>query len=179
MALPKDIPTLRARNSKNWTRPDNVWSSSNLSSHIMRCDTMPRHQGPCTDHVPIATIMDIPTKRTKEEPKRNFRDPDIPWSKFRADLTDRMAADDFPRPGPILTGEALCNHISKLTQAIQETIADRVPLTKPSPYMKRWWSKELEETRTRVMKLSADADRHRGLDDHESFAALDEAKKAY
>ncbi|KAI0308772.1 hypothetical protein OF83DRAFT_1044737, partial [Amylostereum chailletii] len=41
MALPKHIPTLRAHATKNWTRVDNVWISSEMSNRIVECNTKP------------------------------------------------------------------------------------------------------------------------------------------
>ena len=62
MALPKDIPTLESLSTKNWTRPDNVFCSSNLDDKIVYCTTDPRLRGPGTDHVPILTALELPCK---------------------------------------------------------------------------------------------------------------------
>lgn len=142
MALPKDIPTLRAQRTKNMTRPDNVFCSSNTSKSIIRCDTMPSLQGPCTDHFPIATVIDIPTQKEIEEPTHNFRMVD--WEDFNEKLEIRL--DKLPKPGPIPSNEIFQKRVEDLTKAIQQTIQEAVPMTRPSPHMKRWWSKELEDT---------------------------------
>src|SRR5882724_662344 len=41
MALPKDIPTLRALSSGNYTRPNNIFTSSLLINDIILCGTQP------------------------------------------------------------------------------------------------------------------------------------------
>ena len=60
MVLPKDIPTLESMSTKNWTRPDNTFCSSNLEEKIVYCTTNPRLQGPSTDHVPILMAVEFP-----------------------------------------------------------------------------------------------------------------------
>ncbi|KAF8593135.1 hypothetical protein BDV93DRAFT_461786 [Ceratobasidium sp. AG-I] len=41
MSLPKDAPTLQSTSSKNYTRPDNVFLSRELSSRVVRCEVAP------------------------------------------------------------------------------------------------------------------------------------------
>ncbi|TFK17098.1 hypothetical protein FA15DRAFT_548819, partial [Coprinopsis marcescibilis] len=41
MALPKDIPTLRALNTKNLTWVDNVFVMGDLMDQVISCDTLP------------------------------------------------------------------------------------------------------------------------------------------
>ena len=41
MALPKGIPTLEAMATKNWTRLDNVFCSSNLEDKVIYCTMDP------------------------------------------------------------------------------------------------------------------------------------------
>jgi hypothetical protein len=35
--------------------------------------------------------------------------------------------------------------LDRLSQAIQDAIAQHIKTTKPSPYSKRWWTKELAD----------------------------------
>ncbi|KAF5381378.1 hypothetical protein D9615_008296 [Tricholomella constricta] len=69
--------------------------------------------------------------------------------------------------------------VNQLTKALQETIAEAVPMTKITTHTRRWWSRELETSRKNVNRLSSIAHRYRGLEDHESSTILDEAKKLY
>ena len=42
MVLPKDIPTLEAKSTKNWTQPDNIFCSTDMEELIVLCDTDPQ-----------------------------------------------------------------------------------------------------------------------------------------
>jgi endonuclease/exonuclease/phosphatase family metal-dependent hydrolase len=53
MALPRDIPTLRALRSKNFTRPDNVFCSASLLPAYTTGTTDPAKMPPKTDHFPV------------------------------------------------------------------------------------------------------------------------------
>ena len=57
-----------------------------------------------------------------------------------------------------------------LTVTIQEVINKEVPLTKPCPYMKCWWMKELLDLKRVKNKLSKISYCFRGTPDHPSHA---------
>ena len=59
MTLPKGLPTLQASRSKNWTRPDNVFCTDHTEASFISCTTNPALRGPCTDHVPILSILEL------------------------------------------------------------------------------------------------------------------------
>lgn len=80
MVLPKDIPTLQARNTKNWMRPDNIFCSSSMEDLYVHCEVVPKDRGPCTDHVPIVSVIDLPLVKKAVEPIQNFRMAD--WEEF-------------------------------------------------------------------------------------------------
>jgi len=63
MALLKDIPTLEAMLTKNWTRPDNIFCTEHMEGLIVSCSTDPRLQGPGTDHMPILTVAELALTR--------------------------------------------------------------------------------------------------------------------
>ena len=73
MTLPKGLPTLQAMCTKNWTRVDNVFMSEDLAELMICCDTAPGLRGPCTDHVPIHTIIDTRIPPVMLKPYRNYR----------------------------------------------------------------------------------------------------------
>ncbi|KNZ74584.1 hypothetical protein J132_06538 [Termitomyces sp. J132] len=72
MLLPRGIDTLRARRTGNWTRLDNVFSSGTMEDLVVRCEASHRNQGPCMDHVPIHTIIKLPTQKKAPTLARNF-----------------------------------------------------------------------------------------------------------
>ena len=55
MTLPKDIPMLQVLSTSNHTRPDNVYISSPMAGHVIRCITLPEERPVRMDHIPILT----------------------------------------------------------------------------------------------------------------------------
>jgi len=51
MALPKNMPTLQALSMGNYMRPDNVFISTPLINHIMKCCTAPGERPARSDHI--------------------------------------------------------------------------------------------------------------------------------
>jgi hypothetical protein len=73
MALPKDVPTLEFMGlNKNWTRPDNVFCSHNVTEILVKCTTVPGERGAGTDHVPIDAVLSLPVTRTTPAISHNF-----------------------------------------------------------------------------------------------------------
>jgi ribonuclease HI len=152
MVLPHGIPTIRNA-AGNLTRPDNVFASSHLIEWIINCDTRPDEQPPTADHFPIATILDFPVTTNPPHTPRNFRATD--WQELKDILDDELM--DLEPPREINSREELLNALDKLEAAIMRTIDQAVPKKKPSPYAKRWWTKELEMARKKVRKLGRQA----------------------
>lgn len=59
MALPPTIPTLEAKATKNYTRADNVFVTTELEEAVQFCSTLPDQCLVCTDHLPILTVLDL------------------------------------------------------------------------------------------------------------------------
>ncbi|KAG2052427.1 hypothetical protein BDR06DRAFT_1056967 [Suillus hirtellus] len=53
-----------------------------------------------------------------------------------------------------------------VTRAITSTAKACVPLAKPCPHSKRWWTRTLSDLRKQVAKLSRKSHQMRGLPDH-------------
>ena len=81
MILPKGIPTLEAKATKNWTHPDYVFCSANAEELVVICDTDPCLRGLGADHVPILTTLELPLSRVAAPETRNFRMIDWPFAK--------------------------------------------------------------------------------------------------
>ncbi len=56
--------------------------------------------------------------------------------------------------------------LKRLDDVVQETIEIYVPWTKPSPYIKRWWTGELTELWKHLRKVQKKAYRFRMFKDH-------------
>jgi len=72
MTLLKDIPMLQALSTGNYTRPDNVYISSLMAGHMIRCITLPEERPERTDHIPIVTEVDMSLEAKTESPCPNF-----------------------------------------------------------------------------------------------------------
>src|SRR3981189_178279 len=164
MTLPKDLPTLQAMNTGNWTRPNNVFTSANLENYLVRCDTDPRLRGPGTDHVPILTIIDLPLERKPSPASPNFRMTD--WKDFKEELAIRLT--DIPLPTSLTTEDKFQAAVNNLTSTLQDVIRTTVPVSRPCPHSKRWWSKELLDLKKRKNKLSGISYKYRAVLDHPS-----------
>ena len=58
--------------------------------------------------------------------------------------------------------------VNTLTETIQEVLNEEVLLTKPCPYMKWWWTKELSDLKKMKNMLSRISHHFRGTPDHPS-----------
>ena len=80
MALPKDIPTLEASSTKNYTQVDNVFCSATLLDTFVTCNTDPQQCPQKTDHMPVLSHLEITPGRTDFEVKFNYKLTD--WAEF-------------------------------------------------------------------------------------------------
>jgi len=139
MALPKDIPTLEACSTKNYTWVDNVFYSATLLNTFVTCDADPQQHPQKTDHMLILSQLEIMVNHTNFEAKFNYKLTD--WEEFCKTLGTNLAA--LPELGELTTAVQFHTTLEQLDCAIKATITKEVPRTKPSPYSKQWWSKEL------------------------------------
>lgn len=151
MVLPKDIPTLEACSTKNLTRVDNVFCSEGMLERFTQCGTRPDQRPQNTDHYPISATIDI-RPEIKEYPSRpNFRDTD--WEKFTETLAEKLRRMEEPREFEEGEKVAFEKARMELERAVKETMDEHVPMSKPTPYAKRWWSRELRKARAAKLKL--------------------------
>lgn len=177
MALPAGIPTHRHFVSKLWSRLDNVFCTPHTLDLFIHCDTKPELQGPTTDHVPIVSILDLSLAHVEQAPSPNFRLVD--WAAFRANLEERLASSPLPVVSYLTSEEEFIRAVSTLTSCIQTTIASHVPLSRPSPHSKRWWTRELADLRRDMTRTARQAYKFRDLPGHVSHAVAGEAKRQY
>ena len=175
MCLPAGLPTFEASNTKNYTRPDNVFSSTLLADTITHCTTVPSIQPPITDHLPIFTSFHLSICTITPAPTRNFRDTD--WDDFAADLAKRLPHNKIPGIPKTQYG---IKHIATIViQAILKTIAAKVPLSKPSQYAHRWWNSDLLKMRRRVKWLSHKHYKFRLVPEHPIHAICQRSRNQY
>jgi hypothetical protein len=133
LALPKDIPTYETATG-NRTRPDGVWCTENADGPIICCDVLPSIRPPLA-------ILDLPLPRPAAPNSRNFRMAD--WPSICKKLDRRLKAES---PAVLInTKDEFIAKVDGLVHTITAVLEEEVPATNPSPYTRRWWTKELTD----------------------------------
>ena len=140
LALPKDIPTLQVIHTKNLTQPNNIFCSSGILGIITQCMMLPDLQPPCIDHFPIATTLETSMEESPDTLKLNWWLVD--WDKFWKHLT---MLNKLPAPTEIRTLKVFDSSLTSVTTVINTAVAANIPCSNPSPFAKRWWTKELSQ----------------------------------
>ncbi|KIK79513.1 hypothetical protein PAXRUDRAFT_161154 [Paxillus rubicundulus Ve08.2h10] len=153
MVLPKCLPTLQQLNAGIWTHPDNVFCTEHTKDSFISCNT---NMAPnqlvilCDKHIPILSTLKLEIPHAQNKSNRNFHN--IDWEEFNKSLLPRLG--QMGPPCTITTQAEFGRAASNLTRAIQETIKEVVPLSKPSPHLKQWWNHDLALMRHKVVKLN-------------------------
>ena len=171
--LPRNKPTLQSSSSKNWTRPDNVFCTEHTCSALVSCDTDPDRRGPNTDHLPILTQFDMSLAQAEQTPSRNYQEVD--WKAFNKTL-DKALAKHAP-PQLIATKEEFHLYARHLDEALRSTVESCVPISRPHPHQKRWWTKDLTRLSEELKHMRKLAYKFRATPSHECHGLLKEKEK--
>jgi hypothetical protein len=110
-------------------------ASQELASHVLKCKIHDTEHGP--DHRAIETSFDVEVPDHATKPRLLFKN--APWNAIREriaqTLRDRPACSDAQRQA------------DRLMQVVLEAVNALTPKAKPSPYAKRWWTKDLTKLR--------------------------------
>ena len=166
MTLPRDLPTLEARNGGRWTRPDNVWRNTDSASSVIICNTREGPRPTNTDHLPIVTTLDLIYTPATTQERFNFRLVD--WEKYEEALEEELAASDTIGTPNIDSIQMLENTTNELFRILGDVTERIVPKVKPYPHLKRWWSRQLTALCKDKNRASAERHRWRGTPDHPS-----------
>ncbi|KAJ7213553.1 hypothetical protein GGX14DRAFT_303270, partial [Mycena pura] len=162
MALPKDIPTLRAKGTKNLTRPDNVFCSVDFLDYFVSCDSYLHLTPGTTDHFPVISVINLIPPMADTTPQRNWRGAD--WVELNKMLEEELGkeplVDGYASEAEVLDG------IARLDATIDRCVEKFVPLSKPCPHSKRWWKKDLMEMKKTRNALALKSFRKRELPFH-------------
>ena len=150
MTLPASMPTHEHHVTKKKSRLDNVFCTPHTTDLIIQCEAMLMDPKPGTDHFPIITILELLLPCLVASPQPDFRKTD--WTAFSSELRIRLA--DFPPAEPLVNVRDLDAACRNLTEALQDVINTTVPLSRPSPHSKRWWTKELTQLHRTMSHLS-------------------------
>ena len=175
MALPEGMPTLRAMSTGNFTRVDNVFLSDMVLNTMIKCTTRPENLPPRTDHFPIETVLDISALLVDVEPWRDFRRVD--WEDFIKTFRTRLGR--LPTPTVIRTIEKFQERIWRLDKVVNNTIAEKVPLTRPCPHSKRWWNQGLKKARKETRRLGREAAKYMHAPDHPAHIEFQRKRNEY
>src|SRR6267154_1178721 len=115
--LPPSLATLEASNTKNHTRPDNVFCSAELEHAFTQCDIKYHLQPVITDHYPVISSLDFCPEHIDITPRLNYREVD--WDEFNEALSQQLNA--ITPPVKLTTKEQFNTAFTKLTQVITET----------------------------------------------------------
>lgn len=147
MALPPGYPTIEHFRSKKTSRPDNVWVAGEMLDRIVMCKVELAARPILTDYYPIRTEIDIITKRAEYRETLNFKH--IDWDKFRATMKEKFASwNRVPQISSTEEFEQLRKELTTVT-ALQQTIEQHAPITRFTHYSRRWWTKEVQDSRGR------------------------------
>jgi ribonuclease HI/endonuclease/exonuclease/phosphatase family metal-dependent hydrolase len=162
MVLPPGIPTLEALASKNKTRVDNVFASSGTVRLFEICTTREDWRPVKTDHFPVISQINVAAERPAQTAKYDYREVD--WEIFNRALETRLLT--LPAPVPLRSKAEADHRLAELERTLKVVIDAQVPIVKPCPYVKRWWSKELAAQRKEVKRMAKKARRVDGIDGH-------------
>ena len=175
MALPKGIPTLQHMVTKKYSRPDNFFTSLRLLELITLCEVDPAARPPTTDHLPIITKIQIPQQKASTLTTFNFRD--VNWPAFRSNLRKKL--NRSPTPHQFQNPEQITTALNSLTSSIQSTIQEIVPLSKPHPDTKRWWTPQLKNMRKKLNRLRNLSFQYRAIANHPAHSKLKRDSNTY
>ncbi|KAJ6510338.1 hypothetical protein C8R45DRAFT_769220, partial [Mycena sanguinolenta] len=162
MALPRDIPTLRAFGTGNFTRPDNVFCSQSLLPLYIRCHTDPSRMPVKTDHYPVIQELNLQRVTVERAPVPLYRAAD--WSEYREKLLTALLV--LERRDSYDSVEAVEAAIAAVEKAVHETTQAVVEFSTPCAYTKRWYSKEMKELRAAYSRLERVAYDNRHVPEH-------------
>ena len=154
---------------------DNVFTTTNMEGLVVVCDTDPVQRAPGTDHVPILTTLDILIPHRDKKRWWDFRGTD--WDEFRKVLGAQLG--DILVPCALWTESQFQNAVRDLTKALQVTIETAVPLSHPSPHLRRWWNKDLAHRKKEMNCLVSQAYKFRTVEDHPAHSAFRNARTEY
>jgi hypothetical protein len=139
MVLLKDLPTLQSTVSKNYTQPDNVFVSSTLAKSLTSCTMIPEAHPPCTNHLPIQTILTTAVHQLQVLTRWDWRLGD--WDEYRNKLEE--ALQTVLRDGSLQDLAQIDARVAEIKEQIWQAVENLVPVIWVSPYSKCWWTESL------------------------------------
>ncbi|XP_044720168.1 endonuclease-reverse transcriptase domain-containing protein [Hirsutella rhossiliensis] len=114
---------------------DLVLTTSELADEVATCAIHPTDHG--SDHRAIQTTFDITMPERSARPRLLFKN--APWNLIRTRVKDNLRL--LPWAVDVQT------QTDQLMRIVLEAIHELTPRARPSPYAKRWWTKDLTQLR--------------------------------
>src|SRR5277367_1055212 len=173
LALPQYIPTIVNSRGGN-TRLDNVFISQDISNWIVKCNVL-TDRPPRADHFPIVTHIDFPLPKPIKTQPWNFRATD--WDRFRRVLDS--ALKDIPINKQLQDATQIDAALLQVETVVLDTMERMVPKSNPTPYSKRWWTKDLETARRKSRRAASLAKQFRQFPRHSSHESARRLRNDY
>lgn len=136
--LPRGTPTWHSDNGEFQSTIDLVMATPELVSELSWCNTEGPEHG--SDHQIIRTAFHTEVDIKAMPPRRLWKKAD--WSQIGKGL--EQALKTRPQPEKPEDVDDYWSYIQELMTPLMERY---VPLAKPSPYAKRWWTEDLSQLR--------------------------------
>ncbi|KAK7041243.1 hypothetical protein R3P38DRAFT_2512196, partial [Favolaschia claudopus] len=180
--LPPGTPTFWSERWKIWTTIDLAFVSAGLEDAVLECRA---DHGHGSDHRALVLKLDFALVRNSFTARPLYRETD--WEKFHDTLMTTAATSPVPVE-KLNSPQEVDDAVKTLTELLQGALEVSTPMSKPSPYAKRWWSKELSEKRREYHRAARKARRARASDEcraeaerlkHEYFSAIRSQKRKH
>ena len=168
--MKEEGPMLQHKVTKNFSRPDLILCTNHSRSLFITCEVRECEQPIHTDHFPIVSTLELPSKieQMSDDISYNYRAAD--WEDFNNKL--KVLLNEWDCSIPILNRGMLEDEVSKLTEIIQETTQSCIKKNKPRPNARRWWNSDLESMRKQLKKIHTKVKKNRALPDHPLHSQL-------
>ena len=120
-------------------------------------------------------MINLELRRAPTHEKRNFRNVD--WKAFAEDLGERLK--DITIPELVPSPAELIKGVETLTRVISQSIEEVVPVSRPTPFTKRWWNKDIAKLRQAMRSRVRLAYRHHNDRTHAAHKQHRQARNAY
>lgn len=116
---------------------DLAFASEDLVEDLIKCKVLSTQHG--SDHQAVETHFNINASDYQEQPRRLYKS--APWGKIREKVGGQLSE-------LVMHNEDVTNFTTKLLAIVTSAVQELVPLSKPFPYAKRWWTEDLSQLRS-------------------------------
>ena len=131
--LPRGTKTWQSGNCE--TTIDLILASEELASTVVKCAIHKTEHG--SDHRAIETTFDVAEPESVPEQKLLLKN--APWTAIKARIANALNL--------VPAGRGVQQQTDRLMAAVVEAVHTLTPKAKPSPYAKRWWTRDLTQLR--------------------------------